>query len=484
MSTSLEAKAIKFHVPLTPTQQAFVESDAPIVAIIGPEGEGKTYTGLAAAIYHAERRMNGKPLSGAIIRDTFENIKNKTRDSIQKAIQTIADENDDPAYCGAWRWSDGGRQLTGPHGIHFNLFGANELGDLTRLQGADMWSFIWIEEPAPMYLGNNAGVPKEVFDACVSRAARGGGAMRLQITMNPADEEHWTFDKLKKNPIMRPPETPDIWTEVFHIPYGDNPARTELMRQATMAAYKDDEALYARLVKGEFAFVKLGPEVTPEYKAVVDGRAWHYTGKPIAVIPKAYGVRSWDGGHWPTCIIGQITSLGRLQIIHCFRGEHIGMKQLIETRVKPILALRYSGITDWFDTGDPSLETGDDSDIEQSPKRVIEKQLNTVFQGASHWPAVKEPMKAALNLAIDGKPYVEVGSEAEILHKALRGGWHYKKLTTGEILKDKPEKDKHSHPGDCFGALCLKLLGAQPKKKAPESKPAPAFTGPHDWQGL
>lgn len=475
-----EQPSTRFHIPLTVTQQSFVTDDAPIIAIIGPEGEGKTYSGLAAALYHAERRMMGQPLAGAIIRDTFENIRSKTRDSIDKAVKKIAEVNHDPGYVYAWRWRDGGKVLTGPHGLRFDLFGANDPGDRTRLQGSDKWSFIWLDDPTPMFAHNNSGVPQFIFDDAISRAARGGQAMRVQVTSNYSDEDHWLCEVFEKHPIDRPPETPNIWSKVYHIPAGENPGRTELMRQATRAAYRNDPALTQRLVMGGYAYVQIGEAVTPEYNE----RIHYQKDVDIPVLPGIMGFRSWDGGHDPTCLIGQITPSGRLYFIDGLTLHGAGTKQLIETQVKPIINLYYKGVTEWLDTGDPTLETGDQGDIEQSPKRIIEKAFNTTFLPASHWPAVKEPMKTALNLLVDGRPYVTVGRRCEILHKALRGGWHYLKMATGEVIREKPVKDKWSHPGDCFGALCLKMLG-----KVPDKPPEPAETtyrgsGGSSWEGL
>ena len=476
MQKTVLEKNIRF--PLTPYQEQAVKSEAPIVFIVGPEGEGKTYTLFVALNYHAARHMQGKLLRAAIIRDTFENISTKTIPSIQKAIGFIAEKNTFPGYIQSWEWSRGGKRLVckAPR-IEVDLFGADDLASIARLQGGE-WSWIGIEEPAPMYAGNSAGIPRGVFDTCVSRAARGGGSMKLIVDQNPGDEDHWTFNAAIKNPIMRPDYAPLIWTETINIPPGSNPARTEQMKQATRAAYHKDPALTARYVFGTWAFVQIGEKVTPEYHDSVDGHPHHYLNRPIDVIPGAMGFRSWDGGHNPTCVIGQVSPSGRLNITHAFRGEMIGMKQLIETQVKPAIAMHYGKVTEWLDTGDPSLTVGDNSDVEQSPARVIEKAFNTTYQGASHWPAVKEPMKAALNLTIDGKPYVQIGSGAEIVHKALRGGWHYLKTAGGEVIRDKPVKDKHSHPGDCFGALCLKLLGQMDMKQfEPPPAPPPAPVG-------
>ena len=51
---------------------------------------------------------------------------------------------------------------------------------------------------------------------------------------------------------------------------------------------------------------------------------------------------------------------------------------------------------------------------------------------------------------VDGEPMFKVSRHEGILHRALRGGWHYHKDTSGKILRDTPVKDLHSHPGDAL----------------------------------
>ena len=69
---------------LSPTQKAFVLSDAHICHLIGPMGEGKTHAGIAAALWHAKRC--GVPIHAALIRDTHQNIKTSTVKSIQQIL--------------------------------------------------------------------------------------------------------------------------------------------------------------------------------------------------------------------------------------------------------------------------------------------------------------------------------------------------------------------------------------------------------------
>jgi hypothetical protein len=442
---------LNFRVPLTPTQRRFVESDAPIVFLIGPEGEGKTYSGLCAILRMAQRRKSQglPPLRAAILRDTFENILTKTIPSLQHAIATIAECNGFPAFVSAFRFSRGGKRMIGPH-LDCDLFGANDLADLTRLQGGE-WSVIWIEEPAPMYAGNNAGIPKAVFDAAISRAARGGGEMRVQVTSNPADEDHWTYSAAITRPIMRPEHAPDLWTETIRIPYGDNPARTDRMRQATKAAYSKDPALWARLVEGRFAFAQIGEKVCPEYNERL-----HRATSPLPIFPRAKSFRFYDGGLTPTCIIGQITPSGQMFIKRTFRGVNIGMRQLLERDVVPFInSTKFKDCTDWDDIGDSALNQRGQADSTHTASGVIYGVFgNALVDGAISWEARREAMKHALTRMPDGEPFVQIDPSDEILHKSLRGGWHYAQDSSGNIIRAKPVKDIHSHPGDAFAYGC------------------------------
>jgi len=82
---------------LHPMQLKYVTSNAHIVQIIGPMGEGKTYASVAGLIAHAHRC--GKNIRAALVRDTFQNIK----------TSTIPDVHD---YLGSWvQFKDGFKKM-------------------------------------------------------------------------------------------------------------------------------------------------------------------------------------------------------------------------------------------------------------------------------------------------------------------------------------------------------------------------------------
>jgi hypothetical protein len=439
-------------VGLSPTQIKFVKSEAVIVGLIGPMGEGKTFGGTMAMLKHA-LRCEGT-MRGAIIRDTFENIRRMTIPSIRDALAI------DDTIAKKFTWRDRGRRLVGP-GIDIDLMGIDDLGSLSKLQGAE-YSFIWLEEPAPIAERANAGLPEEVFDVALSRVSRQkGGVPRLQVTMNPADEEHWTYKKLVDAPInpveldyLTFPDLSLVTTEVMNIPYLENQHLTDVNRQTVIAAYKDRPELYQRYVEGRFAYIPVGESVTPEYN-----EEFHRSKVIIDPIEKCKVWRMWDGGLNPTCVFVQFTPGGRVVVLDTVRGENIGMRQLIKTKVKPLLQTRYQRIEEWGDIGDPNLTSPEQSDSEQSAAGIIYDELGGYFEGGvASWQPRRESVREVLSRMIDGRPMFQVSYHEGMLHRSLRGGWHYKRTNTGEVLRDKPVKDIHSHPGDALSHGIAKLL--------------------------
>jgi hypothetical protein len=137
----------------------------------------------------------------------------------------------------------------------------------------------------------------------------------------------------------------------------------------------------------------------------------------------------------------------------------MGMEQLIETKVKPLMAYRYQGITSWSDTGDPSLATPEQSNSLFCASQVINKALSAAFiPGEASWSARREWIKEQLI-----RDMILLSRHEKVLHRALSGGWHYKRTPSGQVMKDLPEKDMHSHAID---ALChgMARLMASPKR--------------------
>lgn len=431
---------------LEPTQSSYAYSDTMVNVIIGPAGEGKTYASVGAMVINAQR--NKRPVLWAIIRDTHTNIKRSTVRSINKIFRKTPN---------LISWKDDYRQLT----IHCNpmvevdLFGIDDITSLSRLQGTE-YDGIWLEEPAAMLERTNTGLSEEVFNDALLRCARAQGeSSRLQISMNPADEEHWTFARLVEAPDIDP-ENPFITKEVFWIQPGENVHLKEKARQAARAAYKDDPAAYERYVLGRFAAVYRGERVTPEYNPEI-----HRCPDPIIPAPGLVSFRYWDGWHNPACIIGQQTKIGRLIFIDSLvmPGGDIG--SLIDTKILPLMeSPRWKDkAMEWRDIGDRTMLIPDQSRKQHSAAKVIEDKLGGRFEpGPSRWPILKLGIKRVLNMNIQGLPAIYLSPTEKLLHKGLRGGWHYKTDNSGKAVSNIPEKDEISHVCEAWAnGVCVML---------------------------
>lgn len=425
---------------LSPTQSRFVHSEAEIVQLYGSMGEGKTYAACVAILAHAARC--GRPLRGAIVRDTHQNLKMSTVPDLKEVFGDYLTCHDD----------DKRLVLHTTPKVELYLFGANDAADLAKFQSLIV-GFIWLEEPAAIEEKGNAGLPKAVFEMAVARASRQAGTkMRVQITQNPATEDHWTEELFQAPAIYaRDPDTGVvIRKECLRIKYGENKYLNAHTRAANRAAFQNDPGKFARYVEGRAAPILTGQKVTPEYDP-----DRHYADEELPVVPGAIGVRAWDGWHNPSCIVGQWIQPGKLWIHDVVVGEGCGVKELIEQEVLHLMnSPKYQGIDQWEDVGDPTLHTPDQSTRTTTSAQVIERLLKTrVERGATRWQARIQPTKAAL---VGGK--VRISKSAYLLHRALNGGWHWKTDRSGHIIGTVPVKDQFSHPADGFTYLCGKYF--------------------------
>lgn len=459
---SMSIKNLDFM--LSPTQTAYVFSDATINVIVGNTGEGKTHASIAAMPVHAERC--GRPIRAAIVRDTHENIKSSTARSIQEAFE------DFPQLI---KFKNDFKQLTifSEPRVEVDLFGIDDLASLSKLQGPE-YAFIWLEEPAPIADKSNAGLSIEVFRAALVRCARQKGTRpRLQISMNPADKEHWTYKELIEAPDVLP-DYPLITKKVWFIKYGENQHVSEASRQAVKVAYKDDPASYTRYVEGKFAPVYRGVKVAESYNP--ERHQSNY------ILIPARGLVSFaffDSWHNPACVLGQITTTGRLIYIDTLRLLGGDIRTLMEMQVLPLLnSPKWKDKSrSWRIGGDFSMKIPDQSNLLETASQVVEEafwplaggRLKPIFEaGPSKWPPIEQHIGAVLRGSDSrGEPLVLLSADNHILHTGLEGAWHYPTNNAGQISSRVPEKDEASHPCDAWAASTCVLLSSIKGRKIP-----------------
>lgn len=439
----------QFKFELSTIQTAYVNSTATVVVIYSSRGEGKTFVSIVGMLVHAKR--NEKPIRCAIVRDTHENIKI----SVVRAIQETF-----PASL--YTFKNDFKQLvikSEPH-VFVDLFGIDDLAALQKLQGPE-YSLVWLEEPAPMSDKANAGLSEDVFNAALIVCARQKDTIsRLQVSMNPADQDHWTYRRFFEEPDIDP-ENPLITKAVFALPYKDNPYLTDQARQAVRVAYRNDPASYARYVENKFVAITKGKKVTPNY-----GTGMYTSGSPLEPAPGLEGFIGFDGWHDPTAVIGQITHTGRLVFIDTVKGDNIDIRTLIDQKVQPMLnSPRWKGkCKSWRYIGDRSMKIPDQSNINESAAKVIEDRLGGYFEGGpARWTHMKMGIDHIFTMNITGKPAFIVNKTNRLLDKALSGAWSYKVDNSGNVMGDIPQKNSASHVGDAFANAVNVLLPSRTK---------------------
>ena len=459
-----------------PTQTEFILCNDHIVQLNGPMGEGKTFAGVGACIYHAQRcRRN---IEGALVRDTFQNIKTSTLKDFKEYLGGLLDV------------TDGGKHVTikcEPQ-VDLDLFGIDDEASISKLQGPQ-YAIIWLEEPAPIYEKANAGLPREVFNLAVARAARLRNTVpRVQITQNPADEEHWTSLMSEEpdgeyaryeDPVTG--EVSIITKRTFNIPRGENRFLSGIARAANIAAFKDDDAKFTRYVLGQTATVYRGKQVTPKYNPEI-----HFS-RSILPVERGQLIQMWDSYQHPTCVLAQMNRHGQLVFHNVCYGEGLGPEELISEQVRPMLATpKYRDkVLEWRIIGDQTMRTPDQSSVRRVTSKIIETEFDARFEpGPARWTTIRESLGRAFSRLVGpGLPALIVSRSAVRLHRAFRGGWHYKTDNNGNVMGDKPVKDQHSHPGDAAANGIAVLMPYVPVKepkgipKAQQEKLAKSYRG-------
>jgi len=411
-----------------------------------------------APYYHTVHNPGARWL---ILRDTHENLERTTMKEFFKWFP--------PGIMGTYHhtrkcftWADGvasGEVL---------FMGLDDPADATKLQSMEL-AGVCMDEPAPAQ--GSGGIDELVFDISLSRLRQ--PAMHwygMKLAENNPDETHWSYRRF----VQPGTDGFAVWQPVVPENAHNLPADYyEGLRR--LWAHRPD--LQRRFIDGKFGFQSIGKAVTPEWADDVH-LALGLTpvrGVPITLL--------WDFGLNPTCIITQVTPQRSWLVLDAMVGDGIGVEELCDEWVIPLLTTRYRQHT-WSHIGDPQGAAREQSASRQTAVRMLIKKLGGQWRaGPKNIDGRVQPLKAALVKQNGGVGMVRVDRHraAPVWH-ALRGGWHYN-VTRAGVTSHEPVKDMHSHPGDAmgYGAAVLFPMGKmQQGTGRPVNIPAAAGFG---WQG-
>lgn len=449
-----------------PLQEAFIKSHAKADLFSSRVGEGKS-AGLCWSIFYHTRHNPGA--QWALIRDTWENIHATTLKEFFKWFP--------PGIMGTWH--EGKKTFTWSEGIakgDVAFLGMDDPKDATKLMSREL-AGIAIDEPAPAE--GNAGVSELVFDIGFSRLRQAGMSWyAVKLATNNPDETHWTYRRFV-----------DPGTDGFKVWQPQNP---ENQHNLPAGYYEELRRIWGhrpdlirRFIEGKFGFQQIGRPVTPEFD---DIRHLNFGLGPIRSQPLYL---LWDFGLNPTCLVSQVTPMRQWNILDAQVGDGIGVYELTQTWLKPLLATRYRGMR-WDHIGDPAGLNREQSDANVSAVKLLRRELGGKWtSGPKYWEQRIEPLRALLtkNVTGSGGGVLQIDRDrAPAVWHALRGGWHYNVARTG-IVSAEPVKNIHSHPGDAlsYGAAVLFPLSrmqSAPRGSKDAAQPATFFSVPSSGLGF
>lgn len=434
-------RLLRIEFNANPMQGAFIQSRARADLFSSRMGEGKS-AGLCWSVFHHTRLNPGAVW--VIIRDTFENLQRTTMKEFFKWFP--------PGVMGTYHtqkkcftWADGVAR-----GEVF-FMGMDGPQDAASLMSMSIAGFC-IDEPSPAI--GSAGVDEMIFDIALGRRRQEGMKWyAAKLAQNNPDEAHWTYRRFISE--VNPDDQFKAWQtqtpeNIKNLPDGYyNQLRNDLRHRPD---------LVRRFVEGQYGFQQEGHAVTPQWEDKL------HLSIGLTPIPRLPIHLLWDFGHHPACVISQVTPLGAWNILECHTGDGIGVAELVEDIVKPIIRKEYLPLHCPINhIGDPSGEVGDQTFKKHSPIKMLRTEIGGPFRKGPIKPSEGiEPLRGVLTRTVQGRGLVQVDRhKAAAVWHALRGGWHFHVARTGVVATEPKKNHPHSDVGDAmrYGAAILFPLG-------------------------
>lgn len=422
--------------------------EAAEILVDGPRGTGKTQMtpGALAALAELHARAgHGLPLKVLWLHDSLKSASAKTARSLEQAHWT-----------GLWGLRDDRTvAVLSVGGVEMAVADFVGVGDPTARERLKAECHVVVAEEAIPSLGESTGVEESMYELALTSARLKPNRRRVGVVLtNPGAPDSWPAVRFgleghegKAGCVRRA------------IPAADRMTAAEQAEQ--YEAFRNSPEQQARLARGQWVEVPLGEKVTPAFADL------HIAPKALVPHPGVELFFGHDAGHTPVTIIGSRWQ-GSVQVYAALVSVWAGTRQHVTNLVKPWLATYApwaltspSLMRHWYD---PSMDTGEQADIDQSPVRTMLETVGGVFlSGMMDWPGRIEPVTVLLAQfnGHTGRPVLQlcpVGCAPLI--RALRSAWIYPTVN-GKTSRDLPKKP--NHPWEDLGdALCYFAGGIAP----------------------
>jgi hypothetical protein len=457
------------YSPPGPQSLAFHQDDSFVRGLMGPVGSGKSSSCCIEIFYRALQQEPGpdkiRRSRWAAIRNTYGELKSTT-------IKTWCD------------WFDGLQTMKWDTPI-VSTIKIPDLGDGTSLELEVM--FLALDRPddagklrslelTGAWMNEASELEKTVLDMCTQRVGRYpslrvGGPSWTGIIMdtNPPDDDSWWY-KLAEE------EKPDGYAffkqagGLFKVmdkgspdfgKYKPNPEAENIKNlkdgynyyYRQLAGKTED---YIRVfVCGQYGTTMDGKPVYPEWNDKI-----HVSDKPLEALRGYPLVLGFDFGLTPACIIGQMSPRGQALILDELVSEDMGIRQFYSEVVVPFLNWKYPNFR--VDAvGDPAGVNRSQTDEKTCFEELASQGLVCEPADSNEFVARREAVAYFLQRLTSSGPGMLVDPGCKTLIKGFRGGYRYERLKASGPArhKDRPTKDRFSHPHDALQYLSMRLRG-------------------------
>lgn len=451
----------------SPTQEAFMLSDAYVRVLAGPVGGGKSVT----CVHELVRLAAGQAPNKAGIRKTRAVIVRNTADQLALTTRKTVFDWLPPGQAGVWK------------AVEKTFILQGTLADGTRVESE--WLFIALDTPDDVrkalslettFLWGNESreLHPDVVDGLLGRLNRypsmkDGGPTRscALFDTNMPDEETWWHDKMENPPSnwdvhLQPPAIirPAAYIERF----GEEPEEILLDKDGAEWVVNPGCDNYDNLPKQYYPNIIPGKTedwlrvyLRSEYGRSLSGTPvyeksftadFHIASDHLNPIrgdtyPVIIGV---DFGRTPAAVFKQRDPRGRVLTLGEVTAENMGIETFINTRLNPFISQRFAGCS-FLCSPDPAGFAKQQLN-EMSLVDVLRKAGFKCVKPPTNDPEKRiQAVERLLLQQLEGKAMYLVDPRCEQLIKGFRYGYRYKIKKNGE-MEDKPDKNAFSHVHD------------------------------------
>jgi len=461
----------KIYLP-SPTGKRFAESSGFVDLVMGPYGSGKS-TMCVQRIVSSTCSMpawyNGRRKSRwAIVRNTAGELESTTLKTWLNWFDGLGDikRRKKPLLVYEHQFNDG----NGIVELELIFIALDRPDDVRKIKSLELTG---------VYLNELSELPQNVLSHFKGRVngrypnrtlCPGAYWSGIIADTNPPDEDHWIYHDFESS--ASPSYT------VFHQPSGLLEDEGGLVKddggnyvQSPLADNAEHLAgdYYPRLAeKQSEGFIKV--YCCGRYGLVESGkRVYSEFNYDLHSVPKLEATQGevlylgWDFGLTPACVVVQLTARGQIKVLKEYVAEDIGIRSFAQSIVIPRLAVDFPYCKVGGSEGDPSGAKGDEIMEELSCIGELNVLGIPTLSASTNDPSVRiNSVRYFLNGMVDGKPRFLISREdCPVLVKGFMSGYHYKRVSISgdERYRDKPDKNKYSHPHDALQYALMKFAG-------------------------